>query len=511
MKISFTPAINNTKAVNKSLNKQKVTNPNNNNVKEMPKGSVAELLGRSQTVSFGAKNVFNGNFLEHSCVEKQGLNKLVKDQILFDRTTGNMTHIITDKDDNLISRDEYYPKKGSQIRTTLDENGISTITTITPKTKTVEKLDEDNRTILVAHTDEEGNRRIETTNYKRHRMVVREVIKGVEQQTKVYDIDTGKEVTSGPMVIDRKYDQATGTYTTQNIITKDVLRKEQYSPRGVLLSQTTYFPQTGTVRIQKEYNAETDSYETSTYSREEGNPLVTFENETRNGKEKQVITYEADGKTIHSNILYIKKKHSDEIGSEIKYRDNSKIIEQKIVYGKANERTEYYYADEPNVPRCALAYGQNGSRLSETYFAKDGKTPALRNSFKEDGSIIQTQYSKEGKKSQIRHYTAQKQIKYVEELDTKTQALKFSVAFNLENGNKTITSYDEDYELPYKQTVKNKNGVVLKQTIFHANGETPQYTKRYRNDRSYMITEYDEKGVKIKSEDFNADGTKRTK
>ena len=509
MKISFTPAINNTKAINKTPSQKGITIPNNN-VKEIQRNSIAELLGRSQTVSFGAHNAYNGSFLEHSCVEKQGLGKFIKEQILFDRKTGNMTHVITDRYDNLISRDEYYPQKGSQIRTTLDSNGVFTITTITPTTKTVEKSDSENRPFMLAHTDAEGNKRVEMTNYKRGRMVVKETIKGEEQPTKVINLNTGKEVTSGPLVIDRRYDEETDTYITENIVTKDVLKRERLAQNGFVLSQTIYFPETGMVKIQKDYKQEIDSYEIRTYSAREGNPLETLVIESRDKIEKQVITYEEDGKTVQSNILYIKKKNSNELESEVKFKGDTKIIEQRIIYGKAGARTEYYFAEEPNIPRCALQYDKNSNQKSETYFGLDGKTPTLKNEFREDGSIVQSRHNKVGQITETRYYTSNKQIEYLEKFDPESQALISSISFNLENGNRTITIYDTEYETAYKQMVTTKDNVVLSQTIFHPDGETPQYIRRYRKDRSYTITEYDAKGSKIDVKDYNADGTKRT-
>lgn len=510
MKISFTPVINNTKAVNNTIKKETNTVPNNN-VKEIQKNSVAELIGRSQTVSFKSAKFPGERFTEHSWVERSEDKKKIFNKLVCDNETGDRTHLKTDRYGNFVGRDEYYIQQKSRIVSTIDDNGISTITTLTPTTKTQERLDAENRPILVAHTDADGNKRVEITDYNRGRMVVRETIQGQEQPLKVFDIRTGKEVFNGSLVIDRRYDQTTGTYITENIITKDVLKREKLTPKGFVLSQIIYFPATGMVKTHKEFNKQLDAYEISTYSGTEGNPLSTFVIESRDQRKKQVKTYETDGKTIYSNILYIKKKNSDEVASETKFKGDSQIIEQKIVYGKAAGRVEYYYSEEPNVPRCSLEYDKNGAQKCETYYALDGKTPTLINVFKEDGSIVQSLFNKEGNVYRAKYFTSNKQLEYLEEFDPNTQALKHSVSFNLENGNRTITVYDEEYETAYKQSVTTKDGLVLSQTIFHPDGETPQYVKRYRKDRSYTITEYDEKGIKVKSRDYNADGTKRTK
>lgn len=510
MKISFTPVINNTKAVNNITKKETNIVPNNNE-KEIQKNSVSELIGRSQTVSFKASTFPGARFTEHSWVERSEDKKKIFNKLVCDNETGDRTHLKTDRYGNFVGRDEYYIQQKSRIVSTIDDNGISTITTLTPTTKTQERLDSENRPILVAHTDAQGNKRVEITDYNRGRMVVRETIQGQEQPLRVFDIRTGKEVQSGSLVIDRRYDQTTGTFITENIITKDVLKREKLTPKGFVLSQTIYFPETGMIKTHKEFNKQIDAYEISTYSGTEGNPISTFVIESRDQRKKQVKTYEADGKTLYSNILYIKKKNSDEVASETKFKGDSQIIEQKIVYGKAAGRIEYYYSEEPNIPRCSLEYDKNGTQKCETYYALDGKTPTLINVFKEDGSIVQSLYNKEGNVYRAKYFTANKQLEYLEEFDPDSQALKHSVSFNLENGNRTITIYDEEYETAYKQTVTTKDGLVLVQTIFHPDGETPQYIKRFRKDRSYTITEYNEKGIKLKSKDYNADGTKRIK
>ena len=508
MKISFTPPIY-TKAENKGSNKQVTTNPNQNR----PQIPMSEQSDNSSSTPVNGASSFPGNrFTEYFWTEKNASNRRVYNQLVCDNETGDRSHIKTDKNGNFIGSDEYYRKQKSRITTTIDENGISIITTLTPTTKTQERLDQENRPIILAHTDANGNKRVEITDYARHRMVIKETTQGGDEQTRVINIATGKEVTAGPLVIDRRYDKETNTYITENIVTKDILKKEQFSPKGLLLSQIIYFPETGQIQVQKEYNAELDSYEIKTYSKSEGYPLATFVIESRDKTQQHVKTYEADGTTIHSNILYLRKKNSDKIETEIKFKDDTEIIEQEIVYGKEKARKEYYFYEEPNVPKCMLLYGKDGTtRISETYYQKDGETIAYKNTFKDDGSVIQSLYNAEGKKRQIRYFDAQEQIKFLEDIDPETGALKHTVSFDHKNGTETITSYDEDYELPFKQTIRTKDKIVLAQSIFHPDGKTPQYIRTYNNDRSYVDTEYNEKGEEIKSESFNADGTKKIK
>ena len=64
MKISFNPAVNYAQAQKINNKAQLATNPTVNN-KEIQKNSMAELLGRCQTVSFGAVNRMQGNNLIH--------------------------------------------------------------------------------------------------------------------------------------------------------------------------------------------------------------------------------------------------------------------------------------------------------------------------------------------------------------------------------------------------------------------------------------------------------------
>ena len=510
MKISLTPAFNNTKITSKEIKKQAIS-AQNNDIKEIPQSSISETIGRSQLISFRANNFPGERFTEYSWDERNDAKKKILNTLVCDNETGDRTHIKTDKNGNFIGSDEYYVQRNSRKVTILDDSGISTITTLTPTTKTQEKLDSENRPIVYAHSDAEGNKRVEVTDYRRGRKVVKETIKGKEQPLRVFNIDTGEEVTSGPLVVDKKYDKESDTYITENIVTKSVLKREKTTPKGFLLSKTIYFPETTLIKTQIDYIKDNDSYETRTYSGTENNPLVSLVIEPRDKSTQQVKIYEDDGNTIFSNILYIRKRNSEEVASEIKYKGDSEIIEERIVYGKAGARTEFYYSETPNIPTCSLEYDKNGTRIAETYFAKDGKTPTIRNEFKEDGSTVNFKFNEEGKLTKTRYFTSQNKLEYMEIFDPKTEALRYSISFNLENENRTITIYDEEYETAYKQTVATKNGLTLSQTIFHPDGETPQYIRRYRKDRSYTISAFDEKGIKLGVKDFNADGTQRKK
>ena len=83
MKISALKPLNSF-SLQRNENKEYKSNVNHNiNSNEIMKNSVAEMLGRSQIVSFKGTNQINGDFFEHRCNTLTG----VKENIFYNKIT----------------------------------------------------------------------------------------------------------------------------------------------------------------------------------------------------------------------------------------------------------------------------------------------------------------------------------------------------------------------------------------------------------------------------------------
>lgn len=511
MKIAFTPTVSYTQAQKINKTENPIIQNQNKSINELPKNSMAELLGRTQTVSFRGENSQNGAIIEHTCTERFTLNG-TKEKIRYNKETGDYVHTVTDKSGNLISKEEYFPSKSAEIITSVDEEGITTRRTTTPDYTLTEEFFDKDHPLLIEYSDITGKTYTETTDYERQRKVIRKTQYGVEQPVEVYDISEqgqGKRVYSGELVIDTRYDENADLHITENIITKDVLRKARYSKKGMVLYLVDYNPQTGHIIREIHYNNNTKSSEERTYTGVGRNLPVKTTITSHDGNSKQEITYKPDGKTIASNILYSYGRNGTVLLSEEKYKDDTTIIEEKVVYGNNGGFTQYFYKESPNVPEASLSFDENKRMVSETLYRSDGKTPKLSKEYRIDNRTIEKYYGASGRVYQRKIYSPNNKLEYIHDYNPRTGALKKITQFDQRTGHTIETVYDEFSRTAVKRTETDRNGNTVSYTEFHDDGETPKYKREYHFDGTYTDTEYDEYGNLTFKQEYEEDGRKK--
>lgn len=501
MKITFTPSLNN------KINKQTILNKNNliSNTSsqnyELPKSSMAEVLGRVQAISFKGINTVEGSYVEHTCTERNGINGITIEHIIYDKKTGNYTHKICDKDDVVIRREDYYPSKKTEIITTYDKDGTVTIEKTSPDKKIIEKYDSENRKIYV-QTSTDTVIETEQIDYKRGRKVIDITDHDIKQPTMVVNLETGN-LEFGDLAIDRIYDKKTNTYITQNIVTKAIHKKEIFDEQGDLKSLTEYNPTTGSILIEKLFD---NGYEEHKYTGETENKPISSIYVSADGLEKEVVLYAQDGETVINHEIFLNKKNGT-LGEKTIFNANNIMIE-KIYYGKEDARTRNIFDETTTKRKSKQEYNRYGELTSETIYYPDGKSQKGKKVINKDGTITLISYNQDGIETQRKHYDSKKQLELIEIYDTDSNSLAKTIAYDIETGNKTITTYEEEYETPYKEMVVNKDGAILSQTIYHADGKTPEHVRKFNKNRSYIETSYDENGRRISQQKYNADGTK---
>jgi len=487
MKITFNPQINQSGRINKQ--QIQTSDTNTSNAQTLPKNSKNELLGRYQLISFKG-TTHEGNVI----VEHTYTNRSKEEQIRFNKQNGGYTHTIHDKRRNRIIREDVSPSEGTEVSTIIDENGTATITTKKDNSVTVEKLDSENRRIYLRYTNSEGLDYIETTDYKRGRKIIRQSNYKIQQPLKVIDLETGEPVTSGPLVIDRRYDKQSDTYITENIVTKERLKEEKYDSFGNLISAKEYNPSTGSLLKETTVDKAHSATIENNYTGEKDNKLKSTIYTSK--QEREIFLYADDGETIKEHVLYTYKKNGL-IESKTKYNPSGAISE-KAFYNKGNISLKYLFDETTNRPKSALKYNNKGLITSETLFYEDGKTPKARKVISKDGSITITEFDKESHRTQIKFYNSNRQLELIDIYNPKTNVLTNSIEFNLKTGERKIITYDDEYEITYKEMVMSKEGKILSKTIYFADGKTPQYQRIYNADGSYSDTEFDEYGRVIK-------------
>ena len=502
MKITFTPAINKTVKTAKSNNHIQ-TAIENKNIKELPKYSMAELLGKTQIISFRGINTVEGDYIEHTCTEKTQTNGTITERIIFNKKNGNYSHQITDKNGGVIKSEEYYPSQEKEIITTY-ENDIATITTKNPNKTTVEKLDAENRRIYFEEIIEDTVIK-EETDYERGRRVITHKVNDVlVKPITVIDLATRETVTDGDLVVDIFYDETNNEYTTKNIVTNRIHKKEKVDEKGKPIYSIEYNPETGLILKEKRYGKE---YTEDTYTGKDPNRLVSSLFVSSDGREKEIVFYDEDGETVLSHTIFLHRKDGT-LEEETRY-NASQVIKEKIFYGKGESRTHLFYNEETHNKKSIKEYDKTGKFISETLFYEDGKTQKAKKEINKDGTFTIIQYNKDGIETKRNYYDNNKNLLSTEIYDLNTNSLEKTIEYDLKTGNKTLTIYDEEYELPINQTITDKNGTILNQTIFYGDGKTPHYKREYNPDRSYSDFAFDEKGKLIGEKKFNADGTQK--
>ena len=131
MKISSLNYINNVQNTKKTIEAKKESPVNSQKQTTMPKHSMAELLGRSQIVSFNGTNRVKESKFIHNCSDSSGT-----EQIVYDRETGIFSHSTYNHSGKLVRREEFDPSNQTQYLTSIDQDGTKIKTTITPNDET---------------------------------------------------------------------------------------------------------------------------------------------------------------------------------------------------------------------------------------------------------------------------------------------------------------------------------------------------------------------------------------
>lgn len=496
MKISFNPSVSYIKAKdNVNTQKQVATNPNQYN--EIPKNSMAELIGRSQTVSFGAINKTQGNIFEHICQEKFGLGE--KDVIQYNKQTGCLKHEVYSSNGSLKRVEEYYPADRSEIIITFDESGAKTVQTTTPDFESVEKYDAKDREVYLRHEDTNGSSYSRETDYRRKRRVEREKkAPNAYERVVVTDLKTNKPVTTGPLVIDKRYEEQTNLYITENIVTKQVLKMEQRRTNGSLQRYVEFVEGSGLIKKEINYHPETGGYYERVYTGKGNNELVKVILTSKDGRKEQVIEYQADGINVKSNVIYTKNR-SGEVTSATVYVGLTDQIDYKENYYDGHyTRTEYN--NSPNVPRVEEEYdSKDNSIISRVVFYDDGKKKYQIEEYNEDDSFSRTTLNPRGRKVKFEQIEANGFLSVVEEFDEYTGFRLKRTQYDERSGYYSTTSYDSGTGTKLKSEKYNRKHQLEEETYFYEDGKRPLKRRTFNFDGSYKEINYNQDGT-VKSE-----------
>ncbi len=500
MKISFNPAVGYTQASKVNNKVQVATSPAVNN-KEIQKNSMAELLGRCQTVSFGAVNRMQGKNLIHEC--KDGFFG-GKEIINYNKETGSLKHEVLDKYGYLVRSSEFYPHKGTEIVTEIDDDGNQTTTTVTPDYKEVITVDADKRQTYKDYEEyATGRHQNIDTDYGRNRTVVREKAGFHAPQTiTVVDLKTNQAVTRGPLVYDTSFNQNKGIEETINIITGQIVKTRQENSRGQLLREVEYFDGApGVIKREVNYDASKAKYTEAIYSNDRPHNLEKLTIKSKNGKEEQIIEYEADGMTIRSNILY-------RPNSEVHYNTRTGLVDYERTF-TSKTYSDTIYNENPNVPSYTEEFSRRtNAKLSETYYFEDGKTVSQYREYANDGSSKLTKYTANKRISEIRHINAQNKVTQIDEYDVDSRLIRTSTKFE-PNGYKRVTEFDA-YGLKYRVCVYDENRKERDRITYAEDGKTKTERIIFHEDNSYTKITYDENGYEATRDEFDEFNRRKT-
>ncbi len=509
MKISFNPSVSYIQAHKVENKKQVTTNPNQN-YNEIQKNSMAELLGRSQTVSFGAINKISGNIFEHVCQEKRFGGVTEKDVIKYNKANGSLKHEVFDKQGFLVRSSEFFPQESTEIITEVDEDDNTTTTTTTPNFKEVITKDAEGRTIYKDYEDSRtGYHQNIDTDMQRMRTVVRErQNRHLPETILVVDLKTNQAVTSGLLVRDTFYNENKGVEETINIITGQILKTKQENAKGQLIRQVEYFEgEPGAISKEITYDAKTDKYRESVYAEARPHNLATLTITSRDKRSRQVVQYEADGQTIKSNVLYVKTL-MNKPDYTIVYNKETGLIDSKRKF-YANTYVDTFYSEKPNVPCYAEEYSKTGDTLlSETYYYDDGKKVQSVREYANDGSSVETIYSIsqhiiEEKDIDVNNRVVESR-EYDETSGRRTKTTRYG-----SDGTTRVTEYDV-YGIRLKSIYYDENNKERDIIDYADDGKTKTGRRIINEDGSYTKVSYDENGNETKREEFDQYGRKKT-
>ncbi len=480
MKVSFTPAINNNNLYKKTM---------------------------SSPITFRGENSDVSDIFESSYTEKKGLFRKIEKKSFYNKRTGGMTQLTIEGEDNVTERKEFFPNKGLEVTTTIDKNGIATIREQNEYGETIQKLDTENRRIYYESNNNNGLHIVEVTDYERGRTVIRTTENGSELPVVVIDLDTGSSVTSGPLVIDTRYDEQSGTHITENIVTKAKHREVKKDEKGKVVWEREFNPQTGQMKVERLFDTPDAGLLEDTYTGEQNNKLVKTLCVSIDGSQKDVILFKEDGETILSHTQYTYKRNG-QLESESKF-NSDEILTERIEYKRNGSKTVDTYDPETRKRTRRKTYNSNNGLIEETIYAQDGKTKELERRISKGGGYSVSKYNEDGIEAKRIHFGEDKKVELIEIFNTTLNQVKMTIEYNKTTGERKIVEYDEEYESPLNETLQDKDGNTLVKTIFHPDGETPLYERSYNPDGSYTDTAFDIYGDPIEIMRYTKDGQKK--
>lgn len=480
MRITFTPAINNNNLYKKTM---------------------------SSPIAFRGEDSDCSDIFESSHTEKRGFFKKIQKKSFYNKRTGGMTQLTIEGENNVTERKEFFPNKGLEVTTTLDENGIATIKEQTEDGETIQKLDSENRRIYYESSNNNGIHTIETTDYERGRTVIQTTDNGKELPIVVIDLETGDFVTSGPLVIDTRYNEKTDTHITENIVTKAKHKEVKKDAKGNVVWEREFNPQTGQIIVDRILNTPDAGLLEDTYTGEHNNKLVKTLCVSLDGNQKDVILFEEEGETILSHTQYTYRRNG-QLESESKF-NSDEVLTERIEYKRNGSKTVDTYDTETKKRTQRKTYNSDNGLIEETIYAEDGETKKLERRISKDGGFSVSKYNETGIEEKRIHFSEDKKVELVEVFDTTLNQVKMTIEYNQKTGERKIVEYDEEYESPLNATLQDKDGNILVRTIFHPDGETPLYERSFNPDRSYTDTAFDIYGDPITITRYTKDGQKK--
>ena len=490
---------NNAKTIEQKEEKQ----VQHQNQTTMPKHSMSEALGRSQVVSFnGTNRVKNTKFI-HDCSDSSG-----KEQIVYDRETGIFTHSTYSHSGKLVRKEEFDPQNQIQYLTSVENDGTRIERTISIyDEKTVVKDPQSRITNYYTKNIVTGDSHEEITEYEIGRKIINDVVNGRET-TQVIDLKTNKYVTSGPLIIRERMDEESNTCLTENLLTKVILKEEEFDKRGKIIKSTEYTE--NRVKIKEGVLTPTGDWKEKIYS--DRGFLQEIVTTSKNGKNVRVSEFNIDG-TKETKRYEIEYNKDGSKSWELLYVPNVRkdIIQEEINYDDkyGNEYTVYQYNTNPerNIVTTAQVFSK-GRVIEDHIYRGDGKTRKQIIEHKDNGFNVKIDlYGTKEKKLQVEVYNQNGFLSKIEQYNPQAYGEKLvkEIFFNETTGVKTEVSYNDKGK---KQHVvfKDKTGNRLEETEFYADGKTPKTFTKYNSDGSYAQTTYDEWGKEINTNRFDKDG-----
>ena len=497
MKIQAATPINNI-SIHKVQKNENITTSNNPIKSDsILSNSLSEAIGRSQLVSFSGENRIKGPVFEHSCSEFLG----DKENIYYNKQDGSFRHTVVGRDGQLKRQEEFYPQERKEI-TTKVINGIKTTTTISPYMHKIERYNEDGEQIFYEKIDSSSKETI-ITDFEVGRRIISKEKNGIKS-VQVIDLKTNSTVTTGDLVLQRVYDEKTDSYITENIITGQILKREKFRPNNKYDSIIEYSPRTGKVIREYMYDAKTGGYFDCTYY--ESGARKRLVKLSRDGRKENTYDFLKDGKTILRHILLEMDKKGN-LQCETVYIPGTDLIDTQTFY-EEESCTKYFFKRTPNIPHSAEHY-QDGKLVEEIKFQKDGESYEYSKEYKQNGSVIENFFNRNGDKIHSKFYTSDNFLYQYAEYNPKTDELIRTVDFDRLSGNIKETIYDERTGYAKKIILSDANGRTKEINEFFIGTTKLKLKIEYNPDGSFLYTRFDETGAVLRRDEYNADGTKK--